>query len=87
MNELFESSYLSIMSEENDRLRKENERLNKECDTYLKIATKRGKTLENIEKVLKESNVYPASNGKLYLEDGKKIIEYIDSCKGEKYIV
>lgn len=28
MNELFESSYLSIMTQENDRLRKEIERLN-----------------------------------------------------------
>ena len=40
MKELLESSYLNIMSEENDRLRKEIERLNKCIDEALEIIIK-----------------------------------------------
>ena len=46
MKELFESSYLSIMTQENDRLRKELERLqnliDKTTNYYLKSLSKNG---------------------------------------------
>ncbi len=46
MNELFESSYLSIMTQENDRLRKEIQHLqnliDKTTNYYLKTLSKNG---------------------------------------------
>ena len=54
MKELFESSYLSVMSEENDKLRKETERLTAEStkweSKFYDEAKKVDKAIEYIEK-------------------------------------
>lgn len=39
--------------------------------------------LDKIVDMLKESNVYPSLNGKLYLEDGVKIVKFIKKCKSK----
>ena len=38
-------------------------------------------TLNKITNILKESNVYPSTNCRLFLEDGTKIVKIIKNCK------
>lgn len=38
-------------------------------------------TLNKIENILKESNVYPSTDCRLFLEDGVKIVKLIRICK------
>lgn len=38
-------------------------------------------TLDKIEEILRESNVLPAPNCKLFLKDGVKICKLIEECK------
>lgn len=38
-------------------------------------------TFEKIVALMKESNVYPATNCKLFLEDGVKVVKIIEECE------
>ena len=54
MNELFESSCLSVISEENDKLRKEIERLNNDIKVLLKENENKEKVIKAQDNIIKE---------------------------------
>lgn len=40
-------------------------------------------TFEKIVEILKESNVYPSTDCRLFLEDGVKVVKLIEECQSE----
>lgn len=58
MKELFESSYLSAMGEENERLRKEIERLNNEKESFKKLYKIELEVSSNLDNIINEVREY-----------------------------
>ena len=58
MNELFESSCLSVISEENDKLRKEIERLNNDIKVLLKENENKERVIKAQDNIIKEVREY-----------------------------
>ena len=40
-------------------------------------------TFEKIITLMKESNVYPSTNCRLFLEDGVKVVKLIEECQSK----
>lgn len=77
----FEQKQQEIINNSLEEKDKEIERLNKECDTYMKIATKRGNIIDELEKDLEEKidedrlNILSNSHWKYVLDKLKELKE------------